>query len=210
MLLIIGLRAFFRAISQGTFHCRRCGGDRPYVLKSGRRWIHLFFIPVIPLDHAGEFVRCEDCGTRYHTDVLALPTMAQMQAALPAGMRAAAITMLRAGDASSGVARRRAIDAVRGAGVAGYDDVAVDADLEQSSRPGAGEEVAARLDALAGQLAVPAREWFLAEIVRIGLADGGLTEAERQAAREMATGLQMTPAQAVGVITLTVEGASAG
>ncbi len=56
---------------------------------------------------------------------------------------------------------------------------------------------------------MPAREWFLAEIIRVGLADGALTESERQAAREMAGYLGMTPAQAIGVIALTEEGASA-
>jgi len=74
----------------------------------------------------------------------------------------------------------------------------------------AGQEVTARLSALAMQLAVPAREWFLAEMVRIGLADGPLTEDERQAALEIAAGLAMTHAQAVGVIALTEQGASAG
>lgn len=210
MLLIFGLRVYFRTIGQGTFHCQRCGGDRPYRHKSGRRWIHVFFIPIIPLDKAGELVQCAECGTRYQTDVLALPTMAQMQVALPAGMRAAAITMLRAGDSGSIAARRRAIDAVKGAGVAAYDDAALDADLEQSSGLDPDIAVPAQLNALSAQLAMPAREWFLAQIVRIGLADGALAEAERQAAREIAAHLGMTPAQAVGVIALTEEGASAG
>ncbi|HUZ53217.1 MAG TPA: TerB family tellurite resistance protein [Streptosporangiaceae bacterium] len=48
-----------------------------------------------------------------------------------------------------------------------------------------------------------------AEIIRIGLADGALTESERQTVREIAGYLGMTPAQAVGVIALTEEGASA-
>ena len=210
MLLIFGLRVYFRTIGQGSFHCQRCGGDRPYRHKSGRRWIHVFFIPVIPLDKAGEYVQCGECGTRYSPEVLALPTMAQMQEALPAGMRAAAITMLRAGDTGSSAARRRVIDAVRGAGIADYDDAAVDADLESAVGQEAGNSVAERLSALSAQLAVPAREWFLAEIVRIGLADGALAEPERLAAREIAGYLGMTPAQAVGVIALTEEGASAG
>jgi len=209
MLLIFGLRVYFRTTGQGTFHCQRCGGDRPYRLKSGRRWFHVFFIPVIPLGQAGEYVQCTECGTRYSSDVLALPTMAQMQAALPAGMRAAAIAMLRAGDASSGAARRRVIDAVRGAGVPDYDDAAVEADLGSAATPAAGSSAAERLDTLAGQLAGPAREWFLAEIIRIGLADGALTDAERQTGRELAGLLGMTPAHAVGVIALTEEGASA-
>jgi len=208
MFLIFGLRVYFRTIGQGTFHCQRCGGDRPYRHRTGRRWIHLFFIPVIPLHKAGEFIQCAQCGTRYATGVLALPTTAQMQAALPVGMRAAAIIMLQAGDAGSSAARRRVIDVVKGAGVADYGEAAMNADLQsESDDVGSAAE---RLNVLSAQLAVPAREWFLAEIVRIGLADGPLTDAERHAAREIGSYLGMTPAQAVGVIALTEEGASAG
>ena len=210
MLIIFGLRIYFRTVGQGTFHCQRCGGDRQYRLRSGRKWIHLFFIPLIPLGQVGEFVQCDRCGTRYSTEVLALPTMSQMQAALPAGMRAAALTMLRAGDPASSAARRRVAEAVGGAGLTGYDDAAIDADLDEDPQYSGGEPVAARLDALSAQLAVPAREWFLAEVVRIGLADGALSDAERHAAREIAAHLGMTPAQAVGVIALTEQGASAG
>jgi zinc-ribbon family len=210
MLIIFGLRVYYRTTGRGTFHCQRCGGDRGYRLRSGRNWIHLFFIPLIPLGHAGEFVQCDRCGTRYSADVLNQPTMAQMQAALPAGMRAAALLMLRAGDPASTAARRRAAEAVAGAGLAGYDDAAIEADLAGDPDYSNGEPVAARLGALAAQLAPPAREWFLAEIVRIGLADGALSDAERQAARDIAAGLAMSPAQAVGVIALTEQGAAAG
>jgi tellurite resistance protein len=142
--------------------------------------------------------------------VLALPTAAQMQAALPAGMRAAATLVLRAGGGSSAPARRWAIDAVRGAGLTDYDDEALDADLSaavMSADPA--QDLASALNRLAVQLAVPAREWFLADAVRIGLADGPLSDEERHAAQEIAAQLGMTPAQARGVISMTEEGAAA-
>jgi hypothetical protein len=215
LLLIFGLRVFYRAVGQGMFHCQRCGGDREYRHRAGRRWFTLFFIPVIPLNHAGDHVQCTICGTRYRMDVLCLPTTAQMQEALPAGMRAAAIAMLRTGGGSSGSARRRAIDAIKGAGIADYDDAALDADLSAAAMPAQpgqhqpGQDLAEPLNRLAIQLAIPAREWFLAEVVRIGLADGMLSDDERHAAREVAAQLGMTPAQARGVISMTEEGASA-
>jgi len=208
LLLIFGLRVFYRAVGQGVFHCQRCGGDREYRHRAGRRWFTLFFIPVIPLNHVGDHVQCTVCGTRYRMDVLSLPTTAQMQEALPAGMRAAAIAMLRAGGGSSAAARRRAMDAIKGAGVADYDDVALDADLSAAVMPGQ-PDLAEPLNRVAIQLAIPAREWFLAEVVRIGLADGMLSDDERHAAREVAAQLGMTPAQARGVISMTEEGASA-
>ena len=114
MLIIFGLRVFYRTIAQGTFHCRRCGGDRQYRRRAGRRWFTLFFIPVIPLNSVGEHVQCTTCRARNLTDALSQPTTAQMQAALPAGMRAAAAAMLRSGDPASPAARQRAIEAVTG------------------------------------------------------------------------------------------------
>jgi len=82
VLIIFGLRVFYRTIAQGTFHCRRCGGDRQYRHRAGRRWFTLFFLPVIPLNSVGEHVQCTTCRTRYVTDALGQPTTAQMQAAL--------------------------------------------------------------------------------------------------------------------------------
>ena len=129
-----------------------------------------------------------------------------MEAALPAGTLAAALCMLLAGDTASEPPRRRAIDAIRAAGMADYDEAALNRDLAQTSVTGAD---AVTLNTLAAQLAVPAREWFLADVVRIGLADGPLTDDERLAARHVASNLGLTAAHAYGVITMTEEGATA-
>ena len=205
MLIIFGLRVFYRTIAQGTFHCRRCGGDRPYRRRAGRRWFTLFFLPVIPLNSAGEHVQCATCRTRYVTDVLGLPTTAQMQAALPAGMRAAASAMLRSGDPASPVARQRAIEAVVGAGTPGYDDAALDSDLAQPF-----EAIRPALNRVGAQLTFQAREWYLADVIRIGMADGSLTDGERQVALAIGLDLGMTHAQTVGVIATTEQSAGRG
>jgi uncharacterized tellurite resistance protein B-like protein len=113
-------------------------------------------------------------------------------------MRAVVAVMLRAGDPQSPLARRRAIDAVIGAGDAEYDEARLIADLGEpadAARP--------RIAALGGQLQVEAREWCLAEAIRIAMADGPLTGAERTAAEHLAQTLGMTQAQAIGVIALT-------
>jgi zinc-ribbon family len=205
LLIIFGLRVLYRTVGQGTFYCQHCGGDRGYRHRAGRRWCTLFFIPVIPLNRVGEHVQCTTCRTRYRMNVLELPTAAQMQEALPAAMQTAAVAMLRAGGGSGAPARRHAVDAIKGAGLVGYDDAALDADLFAAT---GGQDLAGPLNRVAMQLAVPAREWFLAEVVRIGLADGSLSDDERRAAQEIAAQLGMTPAQARGVISMTEEGAS--
>ena len=205
-----GCRVHYRPVGHGVFHCERCGGDRPFQQLAGRRWFHLLLIPIFVVASTGEHIRCVICDTRYRIEVLGLPTIAQMQAALPAGVRAAAVAMLRASGGGGERARRRAIDAIRKAGLDDYRDPALDADLSASDESAhLGRDLAHPLNSLAVQLAVPAREWFLAEVVRIGLADGPLSDDERNAAQDIAAQLGMTPAQARGVITMTEEGAAA-
>src|ERR1700742_4167639 len=202
LLIIFGLRVFYRTIAQGIFHCRRCGGDREYRHRSGRRWFTLFFLPVIPLNAVGEHVQCTTCRTRYVTDVLSQPTTARMQAALPAGMRAAVSAMLRSGDPSSPVSRQRAIDAVIGSGVPDYDEAMLNADLMQPF-----EAIRPALNQVGTQLTIQAREWYLAEVIRIALADGPLSETERQAALAIGADLGMTQAQVIGVVAMTEQSA---
>ena len=202
MLIIFGLRVFYRTIAQGTFHCRRCGGDRQYRHRVGRRWFTLFFIPVIPLNSAGEHVQCTTCRSRYVTDALSLPTTGQMQAALPAGMRAAVSAMLRSGDPASPVSRQRAIEAVIGSGMPEYDETMLEADLTQPFEP-----IRQALNQVGAQLAIQAREWYLAEVIRVAMADGPLTEGERHAALAIGADLGMTQAQVVGVVAMTEQSA---
>lgn len=206
-----GFRVHYRPVGHGVFHCERCGGDRPFQQLAGRRWFHLLLLPVIAVAGTGDHIRCAICGTRYRTEVLVLPTITQMQAALRSGVRAAAVAMLRAGGGGGERARRRAIRAIRNAGFEDYQDQVLSADLSAAGRVQRqdGADLARPLNSLTVQLADPAREWFLAEVVRIGLADGPLSDGERHAAHDIAAQLGMTPAQARGVITMTEEAAAA-
>ncbi|MGD0246605.1 MAG: hypothetical protein ABSB59_40615 [Streptosporangiaceae bacterium] len=202
MLTIFGLRVLFRAIAQGTFYCRRCGGDREYRHRVGRRWFMLLFLPVIPLTRVGEHVQCGTCRTRYVTDVLSQPTNAQMQAALPVGMRAAVSAMLRSGDPASPVSRQRAIETVIRSGVSGYDEAMLDADLTQPF-----DVIRPALNQVGVQLTIQAREWYLAGVIRIAMADRPLTDNERHAALAIGADLGMTQAQVIGVVAMTEQSA---
>jgi hypothetical protein len=207
-MLIFGLRVCFRTVGHGMFHCQRCGGDRGYRHRTGRRWFHIFYVPVIRLGSAGEHLQCLDCHGRFRTGALGIPTAAQMEAALPTGTLAAATCMLLAGNPGSRPARRRAVEAARSAGRPAYDETALDEDLVEAAVTG-GDDLATALNTMASHLAVPAREWFLADVVRIGLADGQLSDEQRLAARHVAANLGLTAAHAYGVITMTEEGATA-
>jgi hypothetical protein len=63
------------------------------------------------------------------------------------------------------------------------------------------------LNQVGAQLTIQAREWYLAEVIRIAMADGPLTETERQAAQAIGADLGMTQAQVVGVVAMTEQSA---
>jgi hypothetical protein len=140
---------------------------------------------------------------KFGVSVLRLPTVRQMAEALPAGMRAAVALVLLAGDPADDAARRRAADVVRGYGDEDYGDQAIEADL--CVLP---DDLEVRVGRAGAQLAVEAKEWFLAQVVRVALADGPLSEGERQALHRLAGRLGMTAAHTLGVI-VTTEAASA-
>lgn len=202
MLLVFGLSVYFRTIGEGMFHCPSCGGDRRYRRRAGRRWISVFFLPVIPLGRIGEAVECRSCKTRFTVSVLRMPTALAMTAALPAAMRGAACLVMLAGDPANTVARVRAVDAVRAYGEEHYgqEELAGDLDMQPSFHL---EEVGRA----GAQLAVEAKEWFLSQVVRVAMADGQISDTQRQELHRIAGALGMSPAHAFGVI-VTTEGAS--
>jgi hypothetical protein len=113
-------------------------------------------------------------------------------------MRAAAVGMLRSGDPSSPAARQRAILLITGAGAQGYDEAAIERDLQQPS-----DSLRASVQQVGVQLTQEAREWNLAEVIRIGMADGPLTDHERGTAQAIGLDLGMTQAQVFGVVAMT-------
>jgi hypothetical protein len=218
VLALVGSRVWYRTVGRGVFHCERCGGDRSYLHRSGRRLAHVLGIPVVPLGGTGEHLRCAVCRTCYRVELLAVPTMAQMLVSLQAGTTAAVLEMLRAG-AAGPAARRCGIEMIRAAGASDVHDgwlVAAlsdpDAtgpnatDLPQDA-DGSGVPLRPAIEALAIQLDIPAREWFLAKVVQVGLADGPLTAAERSVAGNVARYLGMSASRGEDVISLVEEAA---
>jgi hypothetical protein len=91
------------------------------------------------------------------------------------------------------------------AGMPGYNETMLNGDLTLPSAA-----IRPALNEVGAQLALPAREWYLADVIRIGMSDGPLTEGERQAALAIGLQLGMTHAQSIGVISTTEQSAGRG
>ncbi len=72
-MIIWGSRGINSLHGTGYFECPRCGPNRSYRHYAVNRWFTLYFIPVIPLGTAGEYVECESCAATWGTEVLGSP-----------------------------------------------------------------------------------------------------------------------------------------
>jgi hypothetical protein len=69
-MIIFGTRTRFKTLSEGEFFCPHCQTLRRYERKQGRNYFTLYFIPVIPMGDAGEFVECQSCRMMFAPDVV--------------------------------------------------------------------------------------------------------------------------------------------
>lgn len=210
-MLVFGAKVRYQTVSRGVFHCERCGGDRDYLHRAGRRWFHLAGVALLPGGgERREHLRCAVCGTCYRVELLAVPTVEQMRTALLEATTTAVLAMLRAGDWSSAAAQHRAIDLIRAAGSASDGEPSLVV-VSPAARAGLADHPAGQdfipsarlcraMELFAVQLEERAKEWFLAKIVRVGLADGALSLPERHVAQAIAQHLGMTQARAEDVI----------
>jgi len=78
-LVIYGTTGLTSTADTGAFYCPNCAGQQHYEMRQVRRFFTLYFIPLIPLDVIGRFVKCGGCGSEYQESVLQYDPQAQQQ-----------------------------------------------------------------------------------------------------------------------------------
>jgi transcription elongation factor Elf1 len=95
-MIIFGTRTTNPSAGQGIFNCPRCGPQKPYTHKKAKRWFTLYFIPVIPLGTAGEYVECNACGATFDMDALHYDPAAEQAEMFDRIRRLSVLSMLHA------------------------------------------------------------------------------------------------------------------
>lgn len=71
-MIIYGTKGITYKVEEGKFYCPSCGSNNPltYAHKRVRRFFTLYFIPIIPLNVAGEYIECLKCQNTFSLEVL--------------------------------------------------------------------------------------------------------------------------------------------
>lgn len=210
-MIIFGVRGVTYGAGSGEFHCPHCRSRGPYRRRRVRRFFTLYFIPVLPLGLAGEYVECERCQRKYEPDVLELGAAGGPGAA-PAAPRAdlhAAIRRLLAAMATAyGPPDDRELSTARSVyrQVAGADLSAAELSAEVDRARRDGGDPCPALASLAGALDDQGREALIRAAWVVATADGELRVEERALLGRVAEALGMSRAHLRGVLEELVEG----
>ncbi len=96
-MIIFGTRTTNPTAGQGLFNCPRCGPQKPYTHRKAKRWFTLYFIPVIPLGTAGEYIECEACAGTFDMAAVHHDPVAEQAETFERIRRLAVLAMLFAG-----------------------------------------------------------------------------------------------------------------
>jgi hypothetical protein len=210
MLLVFGVRYLAPVVASGLFHCPSCGGDRRYRLRRPRAWIHVFWIPVVPMRGGEEYVECDLCRTRYRPSVLEVPTSERLGELLSRGIRTAAAYVLTGLISGPETGRAGGITGRQDRG----DDVQVAASvLQQSLGPGYTPEMLAAdlaahregsdftvLQQLAAQLTPLGKESLLRGLADLVLAIARGGEPDWRRVGHVSAALGVTPTHLRGIV----------
>ena len=200
-MIIFGTRGITTSPEKGIFHCPGCNSKQDFRHRSVRRFFHLYFIPLIPLNKLGEYVECRTCKSTYAPAVKSYDPEAiakQLEAEYEIAIKAVMVHILLA----DGVIDDAEVDSVteiyeKLTGVrlgirAVHDEIA----RVKSS----GEQLSSYLRNLQGRLNDSGKENVLKSALMVALADGEFHEDERAMLVEIGADLGMTKAHVQGVI----------
>ena len=79
-MIIFGTTGIKTTIKEGQFHCPQCHSQKNYRHRKINKFFTLYFIPIIPLGSAGEFVECRSCKGTFVPRVLEYSQAMERQA----------------------------------------------------------------------------------------------------------------------------------
>ena len=69
-MIFFGTRGVTSTVKEGDFHCPQCNNSQKFRHRKVRKFFTLYFIPLIPLESAGEYVECRNCKGTFIPRVL--------------------------------------------------------------------------------------------------------------------------------------------
>ena len=201
MILFGNNKGLTKSIEKGDFHCPNCDSVQSFDLKSVRRYVTLYEIPVIPREQLGEYVECLVCLDTYKPIILEPKvnlSQKEFKAEYHAAIKEVMIRMMIAdGEVKNAeVKMMQTIYEKVTKNTIQADQLRRDIIQVKSST----DNLSTSLLRLQGNLNDLGKEFVIRAAFYVAMADGDFGESEQEYLGNIGNDLGMTPAHFQGVI----------
>lgn len=219
LFIIYGTRGITTTKKSGEFFCPMCNSSRTYRHRRVRRVFTLYFIPIMPLDLAGEYIECGSCRGTFKLAVLKhdpRPQMAAYGAQAQAAYNQAAQTAQQQSDdqmeAEFHIAVRRIMvlmmladgwidpgemvmvkDVFHQITGRRISDATIEQEVEAASR--STMDIQHYLRSMMGYLNEHGKEMIVKAALLVAAADGDFAAEEREMVHQIGSGLRLSKAR---------------
>ncbi|WP_395644797.1 TerB family tellurite resistance protein [Terricaulis sp.] len=200
-MIIFGMTSLKHVKEKGTFYCPQCSDHKDYKLREPRRWFHLYFIPVIPLDNLGRYVECKQCKGTFVEQVLQHDPVADHNRFIGEVERATRWVTLKMALADGAATDDELIEISLLLKSLINRDVSVQ-ELKEQVAQVAGDQrsVEDYMHAVVGMLNGTGKAQVMRGLLAVALADGNFDREERAFAKRCGDALLLDPAHTRGLI----------
>lgn len=201
-MIIFGTRGINSTIKEGQFTCPQCATSKPYKHKKVTKFFTLYFIPLIPLGKAGEYVECQTCKGTFVPRVLDYNPNQQrneFQSVYEQAMRHCMVSIMLADgeiDQNEMVMVQKIINKF------GHNDMTMEQlrayvqKVENNPEP-----ISTYLKKVTPALNEHGKEIIIKCALSVAAADGNVDQSEKQMISEMSQIMEMSPSHLKGIIS---------
>ncbi len=192
-IIIWGSRGITTTVTRGRFFCPSCGSEGGYAHMRVRNFFTLYFIPLIPMNVAGEYIECQRCRGTFDKKVLRYDPAEQeeFEAEFQKAMKRVMVLMMMA----DGVIDEDEVTTIQDL----YEKISgkrlskkgVQKEIERAEKRGT--DVEAALGEVAPGLNAKGKEMVIRAALAVAAADGIFQDEEKELLMEIAEVLQVRP-----------------
>jgi uncharacterized tellurite resistance protein B-like protein len=198
-MIIFGTRGVNSTIKSGDFHCPQCNRSEAYRHIKVTNFFTLYFIPLIPLGNAGEYVECSICKGTFVTRVLeeTSSNKEEFMAIYEKAIRHSMVKIMLADGIIDENEKNQVISIIN---KFSNNDIS-ESQLEEYIKRVKNEDqdVTTYLKMICPSLNEHGKETIIKCAIHISLADGNFDDSEKEMILKMAESLEMAPSHVKGI-----------
>ncbi|MBK7010522.1 MAG: TerB family tellurite resistance protein [Saprospiraceae bacterium] len=200
-MIIFGTRGVKSTLKSGTFLCPQCAVEKPYKHIKVTKFFTLYFIPLIPLGSAGEYVECQTCKGTFVPRVLDYKpdtSKEDFQAVYEEAMKYCMVSMMLADgeiDENEMLSVQKIVNKFSHHDVTIDELVAFTETVKQKKEP-----IINYLSKVTPSLNEHGKEIIIKCGLLVATADGKIDPSEMKLIQEMAEVLEMSPSHVKGIL----------